>query len=109
MSDLTIKDVMEQTPTVFKPEKATGVEAAVQFHFTGDQTSDWVVSIQDGQCMVDEGNSGSPNMTMTVDGQDYLDIIAGKMNAMQAFMQGKVKVSGDMGLAMKFPSFFDMG
>jgi putative sterol carrier protein len=109
MSDLSIETVMNNTPKVFKPEMAEGVDAVVQFHFTGDEASDWVVTIKNGECGVQEGINAAPNMTMTVDSQDYLDIVSGKKNAMQAFMQGKVKVSGDMALAMKFSSFFEMG
>lgn len=109
MNDMTIDMVMRSTPKVFKPAAAEGVEAVVQFHFTGDEASEWIVSIKNGECDVKEGVNPTPNMTMTVDSQDYLDIISGKKNAMQAFMQGKVKVSGDMSLAMKFPSYFEMG
>ncbi len=108
MSDLTIQQVMENTPKVFQPAAAEGVNAVVQFHFTGAEASDWVLTIAEGQCTTQPGQHDSPTMTMTIDSQDYLDIISGKLNAMSAFMQGKVKVKGDMGLAMKFPTFFKM-
>jgi len=108
MSDLTIEQIMTNTPKVFKPEAAEGVNTVVQFNFTGAEVSEWVVTIQDGTCTSEKGTAPSPNMTMTIDSQDYVDIISGKQNAMTAFMQGKVKVSGDMMMAMKFPTFFEM-
>jgi len=32
-------------------------------------------------------------------------LMAGKLNPMMAFMSGKIKVKGDMGVAMKLQSF----
>jgi putative sterol carrier protein len=51
----------------------------------------------------------NPNMTMTADSQEYKDVITGKMNGMTAFMQGKLKLAGDLNLAMKLPNYFKMG
>ena len=50
MSNLTIEQIMTNTPKVFKPEAAEGVNTVVQFNFTGAEASEWFVSIQDGQC-----------------------------------------------------------
>lgn len=108
MSELTIEQIMLNTPKAFKPEAAEGVDATVQFNFTGPQASEWILFIKDGRCVAEPGVADSPSMTMTIDSQDYIDIITGKLNAMQAFMGGKVKVTGDMMLAMKFPTFFEM-
>jgi sterol carrier protein 2 len=38
--------------------------------------------------------------------QDYVDRITGKLNGQMAFMSGKLKISGDMGLAMKMQNLF---
>jgi putative sterol carrier protein len=39
---------------------------------------------------------------------DWLDMIGGKLNGQMAFMSGKLKLKGDMGLAMKLGSMFSM-
>jgi putative sterol carrier protein len=62
--------------------------------------------IKDGACNVAEGAHASPNMTMTMAAQDYVDMISGKLNGQMAFMSGKLKIAGDMGLAMKMQSLF---
>lgn len=107
--ELTVDMIMLNTPKVFNPEAAEGVNATVQFHFTGEQAGEWILTIADGKCTTNEGTIDNPTLTMTVDGATYVKIIQGEINAMQAFMQGLVVVKGDMMLAMKFPAYFKMG
>jgi len=47
-------------------------------------------------------NKGAtPKTTLKAKATDYADIQSGKLNGQQAFMSGKLKISGDMGFAMK--------
>jgi putative sterol carrier protein len=47
-------------------------------------------------------NKNDPaNCTITMKAPDFEDLIQGRLNGTAAFMQGKMKVDGDMGLAMK--------
>jgi putative sterol carrier protein len=108
MTDITIKELMGRMPKAYMPEKAPGLDTVIQYHLSGAEAGDWMITIKDGKCVVEEGNAPSPKMTLSADSQDYKDIITGKMNGMTAFMQGKVKLSGDLNLAMKLTSFFKM-
>lgn len=106
--ELTIQKLMSRMPKAFKPEEAEGVDTVMQYHLTGDEGGDWIVTIKDGQCTVVEGVAENPEMTLTADAQDYKKIFTGESNAMQAFMQGKLKLAGNLNLAMKLPNFFKM-
>jgi putative sterol carrier protein len=108
MSDITIEQLMKAMPGAFIPEKAAGVEAVIQFHMTGDQASDWVATIKDGTCEVKQGTVDNPTMALTADSQDYINVVTGKQDAMAAFMQGKLKLAGDLNLAMKMVNFFKL-
>lgn len=55
---------------------------------------------------VHTGAHASPNITMTMKESDYLDMVNGKLNGQAAFMTGKLKIAGDMGLALKLQSLF---
>ena len=53
-----------------------------------------------------DGKHSSPNTTLTMKQQDFLDMINGKLNGQMAFMSGKLKIAGDMGLALKLQGLF---
>ncbi len=44
--------------------------------------------------------------TVSVSQEDMMGLMNGTLNGMMAFMSGKVKVVGDMGVAMKMQSLF---
>jgi putative sterol carrier protein len=48
-------------------------------------------------------------MTMTVDSEDYIKMATGAMDATMAFLKGKVKVAGDMSVALKMGQYFRYG
>ena len=60
-----------------------------------------------------DGNQNPPSVTnddkaadctLRMDFSDFSDMIAGKLDGMTAFMTGKLKIEGDMGVAMKLQS-----
>jgi putative sterol carrier protein len=105
---MTIAELFEMMPSAFKADAAPGVNAVIQFSLTGEQAAEYYVTIADGKCQVDEGKHESPVATLSIKALDYLDLVSGKLNPQMAFMQGKLKLSGDMGLLMRFQNFFDL-
>ncbi len=108
MTEISVQELMNRMPKAFMPEKAEGVDTVIQYHLTGEEGGDWIITINDGKCTVEPGVAQNPKMTLTADSQDYKDVITGKTNAMQAFMQGKLKLAGDLNMAMKLTNFFKM-
>ena len=108
MADLTVKEMVFNHEKAFRPDKAAGVEAVVQYHLTGDEGGDYIITIKDGKCSVKEGTTDNPTMTMTADGKYFGDVLLGKEDGMKGFMEGKLKLAGDLNLAMKLTSFFKM-
>ena len=78
----------------------------LQWNITGDQAGKWAFKIVNGQGEVIPGGVEKPDVTFTVSDKDWLAITEGKLDAMNAFMTGKLKVTGDMMLAMKVPNLF---
>ena len=81
-----------------KPEKVVGLNAIYQFDLTGES---WTLRIHDGAASASPGPADSPNTTFVASTDDWMNIATGKLNPVTAFMQQKLKVKGDMGLAMK--------
>jgi len=65
----------------------------------GDQS--WTVDLKNGNGSVSKGATSSPDITIAMSKEDFIQVFSGKVNAQQAFMQGKLKVTGNMSLAMK--------
>ncbi len=105
---LTVADLMSKMPAAFIPEKAVGLDAVIQFNFTGAEPGEWYAEIKDGAVKVEQGVHPSPKMTLTADSADYVKLFTGELDPMQAFMQGKLKLQGDLNLAMKMNQFFKM-
>jgi len=101
-----VKAIFSAMPQNFNADAAKGMSSVIQFNLSGDGGGTYHVTIKDGACAVAEGAHASPNMTMTMAAQDYVDMISGKLNGQMAFMSGKLKIAGDMGLAMKMQSLF---
>lgn len=106
--ELTIEQLMDNMPKAFLPEKTEGVDVTLQFLFTGDQAGDWTVTIRDQTCQVDTGEIEEPTLAVTVEGEDWLEVVKGEINAMAAFASGKIKLKGDLNLAMKMMNYFKL-
>ena len=69
---------------------------ATQYHFR----------IVNESIEVQMGVHASPNIAITMKESDYLDMVNGKLNGQMAFMSGKLKIAGDMGLALRLQNLF---
>ncbi len=103
---MTPEEIFDQTAANLDANAAKGVDATIQFCLSGEGGGDWYVTIKDCTATVAKGEAASPKMTLTMAASDYVDMTTGKLNAQMAFMSGKLKITGDMGLAMKMQSLF---
>jgi putative sterol carrier protein len=105
----TNTEIAQIFPTMcerFIPTKAEGLNAIIQFDLSGDNGGLYWLRISDGKCESGEGQAENPKMTLKALADDYFAVVTGAMNPMQAFMSGKIKIQGDMSLAMKLQTMF---
>ena len=76
------------------------VGGSIQFVLTGGHgDSTWVIDCK--QSKVSRG-AGKADCTVTLSEENFMALATGKLQGMQAFMAGKMKVKGNMMLAQKF-------
>lgn len=88
-------------------EKAKDLNATLQFDLGGENGGQWNVALENGAINVNQGLTDNPTATVKMDAQDYVDLVAGRLNPVNAFMTGKVKVEGDLNAVMKFQTLFN--
>ena len=102
----TVEEVFAAMPASFQKDAAAGMNAVYQYDITGDGGGKWYATIKEGELEVVKGEHENPNITLTMADEDYLAMIAGTLDGQAAFMAGKLKIKGDMSLAMKLGSLF---
>jgi putative sterol carrier protein len=97
---------LEELPKAFQPDKAGSTNATIQFDLSGDQGGQWNVKIADGTVASSKGEAESPDLTLLAEANDCVRIFTGQMDPTAAFMSGKLKIKGNMGLALKLQTIF---
>jgi len=104
---LSPDQIVEALPKYLIPEKAGSTKATIAFDLSGEHAGKWWVKIADGAAESGKGEPPeTPNLTLQADGSDWVKIMTGAMDGTSAFMQGKLKIKGDMGLAIKMQTLF---
>ena len=101
--DYYLKWVPAQAAAADAAQKAKikGINAVIQFVLTGEGGGEYFMELADGEMKTGKGKAASAKMTITQSVGDWREINAGRLKAQMAFMSGKIKISGDMSLAMK--------
>jgi putative sterol carrier protein len=86
------------------PAKIAGMNAIYAFDLGGGDPGQYHITLKDGSADVGAGMPENPNITITMKSEDFVDLATGKLDGTMAFMSGKIKIKGDMGLAMKLQS-----
>ena len=88
-------------------EMATAADAlgsTIKFDFNDDPGVVYLDGSSDPNTVSNEDKDA--DCTVKIDLQDFKDMLSGDLNPMGAFMGGKLKIEGDMGVAMKLSSLF---
>ncbi|KAM6948944.1 sterol carrier protein 2 [Aplochiton taeniatus] len=64
----------------------------------------WVVDVKNGSGSVSNDSDKKADCTIAMGDEDLLALMTGRMNPQTAFFQGKLKITGNMGMAMKLQS-----
>jgi putative sterol carrier protein len=105
----TLDRIFEGMRKRFRPDRARGEDAVIQFVVTdrGDEHP-YAVTIREGSCRVEQALAPEPRVTLTSDLLTFVKLTAGKAAGPTLFLQGKLRISGDLMFAPRIMSFFEV-
>ncbi|XP_005993564.1 hydroxysteroid dehydrogenase-like protein 2 [Latimeria chalumnae] len=84
------------------PEIVKSTQGVYQFELSGEHAGTWYMDLKN-----EGGNTGTgaapvkADVVMIMDSADFVKMFAGALKPSMAFISGKIKIKGDMGLAIK--------
>lgn len=105
--DVVLERIFTTMQSMFRPDQAQGQDGVVQWEVAdGDSTHVYHVIMEGGTCRAVAGPADAPKATLAFTLPNFLRFMAGEMNGIQAFMTGKVRISGDVMYAQRMEGFF---
>jgi len=105
-SDFKAAAIFKEIATKLETDGASAVQKikgvfAFKVKGAGGKEGLWVVDVKNGNGSVKFGSNDKADTTITMSDGDLVNLMTGKLNPQTAFFQGKLKIGGNMGLAMK--------
>jgi len=84
----------------------TSIGAVFKFILEGDGGGTWMVDLKSALSVT--SGDGVAACTVTMTAADFVDLFEGRAHGQQLFFNGKLKVDGDVGLALKLETLTDI-
>jgi NAD(P)-dependent dehydrogenase (short-subunit alcohol dehydrogenase family)/acyl dehydratase/putative sterol carrier protein len=104
----TAAAVFEAMPGAFNADAAEGVDVVFQYEISGDKGGDFYCAVKDKTCTVEAGSHEKPTCTLKMKDTDFLDMMNGRLNPMNAYTSGKLKIGGDIMKSQLIEKLFKM-
>jgi putative sterol carrier protein len=99
-------------PKQLDTEAAVGVKTAIRWDITGradGQVDTYLLELDNGRARTTKGPDGEPpRLTITMDGVEFLRLVSGNLDPMQAYFKGRIQLAGDIMVAAKMAQLFRM-
>jgi putative sterol carrier protein len=102
----SIKSYVELMKLGFNNDAAKGLAAKIQFNFSGENEGGCFLAINDGAINARQGAASEPDLTVNSPFEVWMDILTGKADGQQMFLEQKYTVEGDLALLMRMEQLF---
>ncbi|KFB44749.1 hypothetical protein ZHAS_00012649 [Anopheles sinensis] len=97
-----IEGLFKKIESMLSEEIVRKTGAVYEFKVKGEEAGTWFADLKNGTGKVGKGNPPSTaDAVLTMDSKHFFDMFTGKLKPANAFMTGKLKISGDLQKAMK--------
>jgi putative sterol carrier protein len=105
----TVQGAAEWLRSHFRPQAAQDLAAVVQIELAGPGGGCLCVRIEDARLEIGTERPEQADLQVRLLARDYYALLAGDENAELLFMDGRMELDGQLGLAMKLRSLFPPG
>jgi multimeric flavodoxin WrbA len=102
----SIETFMWIMPMGFNPKGAGDTRAVLEFNFSGDVEGSCHFRIENGKIEAHPGTAENPSLTIETPFHVWMNIMTGKADGQQMFMEQKYRVQGDLSLLMRMKQLF---
>jgi multimeric flavodoxin WrbA/putative sterol carrier protein len=102
----SIETFMDILTMGFNPKRAGNTKATLQFRFSGEAEGSCYLAVENGTIQARSGTAEKPDLTIEAPFGVWMDIMTGKADGQQMFMQQKYRAVGDLSLLMRMSQLF---
>ncbi len=104
---MSVAVIFETLKSNFNADAASGLDLVFQFNVEDGDAYHLIV--KDGTCALELGNHEEPSVVLIMNTETLKGIVDGETDGMQAFMSGQLRAEGDMMLATRLGTLFNIG
>jgi len=105
MQNAAMQAFLESIPDRFQADAAGDLNITAVLDL-GEEC--WTLRIQPGTCSIHEGDDPAPDLRLTTREEDLLRLFKRELNPLLAYTMGKLRLEGDIQLAMQLIQLFDL-
>lgn len=107
-SDATLEQAFWGMKEAFQAERAAGQSAVIRWQITTPEGElvTYELEVADGECTLSRGAHADPSLVLTLELADFLRLITGCLDGVDAYRSGRLSIRGDVRLAEVLSDWF---
>lgn len=101
-----VRIIERAIPRLFNATAAGGLEAVFELEITGRRPTYLGLTVRDGRLAVTRGRPSSPGAGVSIAAEDMIRLVTGDTGWPELLAAGRLSLSGDPFLALRFPRLF---
>lgn len=106
IESMTLEQIWEHVLDIINknPEPFKNASLRYQITLTGQESGSYILTLENGVAKLDMAEDENAPCQLKMDSDQLKKLLLGKLNSTAAYMTGKLKVKGNIGLALKLES-----